>query len=178
MLQKLIEISGWQFSRPMGRPGRPRLKASAARPTSTFSVCALCEQSFNTSIPRGKPNCPSLRGFNEHRFRVRVARARQGVRLASVLYRFNPTITQHQRDGEPGRPLLRASTEHIPIVRGLRAPLAPASPAPRHTFQHYPSREASLMALHCARSTSTVFACALREQDRASGLPLSSIPIP
>ena len=145
-------------------------------------MCTVCEQRGRLTSPptsyriqpyrQGKPDCPSLHMQRAHSYRARCA-SKTGRQ--ALLYRFSLHNHTTQRDGETSRPLLRASTEHILIVRGLRARRLPISPARSSTL---PSREESLTALHCARSTSTVFACALREQDRASGLPLSSIPIP
>jgi hypothetical protein len=104
---------------------------------------------------------------NEHIPIVRVVQARQGVRLFSIASVF--TITQHSGTVRRVGLYCAASTEHILIVRGLRARRPPGSPARSSTL---PSREASLTALHCAHATSTFLSCALCEQDRASGSPL------
>jgi hypothetical protein len=80
---------------------------------------------------------------------VRVARARQGVRPPS-LFKLLVFTNTHQLDGEVGRSLLRASTEHILIVRG---PGAQRLSQPLRASIHsstLPSREGGLTILHCA----------------------------
>jgi hypothetical protein len=91
--------------------------------------------------------------------------------LSSLGERLGASATAHR----PSPFLSCAVREHSGCPSLSSPPRLPASSSHASTLH---SREASLTALHCARSTSTVFACALREQDRASGLPLSSIPIP
>ena len=79
---------------------------------------------------------PSVRAFNEGSLRPRVARAQEtsdsflSPLSAALAERVSPHSYRLSREEWPGCPLLRASDEHIPIVRVRRARRAPGRSSP------------------------------------------------
>ena len=142
------KVSGW------ATPGFVDTKLKVTNPTfgtkkqghSTFSslagpcLCCVCPSirySFHSllSVSEGRPVFPIVRAFNEGSPRPRVARAQKIIRLHHILCSWStgPTWVFSRSAsflylslGEwPSCPRLRASDEHILIVRVLRARRAP-----------------------------------------------------
>jgi hypothetical protein len=165
---------------------------SDCAPSASTEAALLTCPFFNPPIPRGQPDCPSLRAYFTRPSQMRLdaplpdrapslrARCasktgRSGCPLSSTLL-FTNSHSRGERLGSSAT--ARIDRAHSDRARSASTALAPTPPASSFTLQHSLSREGRLTTLHCARPTSTFSSCALREQDRVVRPPSPLTPIP